>query len=157
MAQHPFPWRDAFLASLREWPVVQRACDAVGIERSTAYRQRHADEAFAKAWDEAMEAGVDRAEAEAFRRGVEGVEEAVWHQGVAVGTKRVYSDALLGKVLAARRAAYRTQATELTSPDGSMSPAVDEGTRAARAAQLLALAERRKREAEQAQDFSDLA
>jgi len=150
MSHHPFPWREVFLAALREWPIVQHACDAVGIERCTAYRARLADEAFAKAWDDAMESGVDKAEREAFRRAVEGVEEAVWHQGVAVGTKRVYSDALLGKVLSARRASYRTQATELTSPDGSMSPVADEGTRAARAAQLLALAERRRQEAERA-------
>ena len=154
MSHHPFHWHEAFLAALREWPIVQHACDAVGIERCTAYRARQADEAFAKAWDDAVEAGVDKAEREAFRRAVEGVEEDVWHQGVAVGRKRVYSDALLGKVLSARRASYRTQATELTSPDGSMSPAADEGTRAARAAQLLALAERRRQEAERAaEDF----
>ena len=157
MARHPYPWQNVFCESLRTWPVVQTACDIVGIERSTAYRARHADEDFAKAWEEAMEAGVDRAEQEAMRRAVQGVEKAVWHQGVPVGTETVYSDALLGKVLAARRKAYRTQSTELTSPDGSMSPAADEGTRAARVAQLLALAEQRQREEAQrradAEDF----
>lgn len=81
MAFHPFPWYDAFLAALREWPVVQHACDVVGIERSTAYRYRHANEEFAKAWDEAMEAGIDRAEKEALRRAVEGEAEPVIYQG----------------------------------------------------------------------------
>lgn len=81
MAHHPFPWRDAFLQALREVPVVARACEAVGIERSTAYRAREADKDFAQAWDDAMEHGVDRAEAEAFRRAVTGFEEPVVYQG----------------------------------------------------------------------------
>jgi hypothetical protein len=118
MSHHPFPWREPFLQALRDWPIVQHACDAVGILRCTAYRTRQADEEFAKAWDDAMEAGVDKAEREAFRRAVEGVDKGVWHQGVQVGTERVYSDALLAKVLSARRAAYRTERTELTGADG---------------------------------------
>ncbi len=118
MSHHPFPWREPFLQALRDWPIVQHACDTVGIQRSTAYRTRMADEEFAKAWDDAMEAGVDKAEREAFRRAVEGVDKGVWHQGVQVGTERVYSDALLAKVLSARRAAYRTERTELTGADG---------------------------------------
>ena len=81
MAQHFFPWREAFLASLREMPVVARACEAVGIERSTAYRARDADPELAAAWDDALETGVDRAEQEAFRRGVVGFEEPVLDKG----------------------------------------------------------------------------
>lgn len=206
MSHHPFPWQEAFLAALREWPIVQHACDAVGIERCTAYRARQADKAFAEAWAEAMEAGVDRAELEALRRAVHGVEEPVVYQGnltpvwerdtngdvvkrivkrtASVPTKdgkgyeekevedrvpvqarhadgslkwltvRKPSDMLLAKVLSARRASYRTQATELTSPDGSMSP-VDAGTRDARIAQLLEAARRRREAA--GDDFSDLA
>lgn len=201
MAVHPFPWRPAFLAALASVPVVQQACDACGIERSTAYRARQGDEDFAKAWDEALEAGVDRAEQEAFRRGVVGFEEPVVHQGnltpvyerdelglvvmverkrevfdQAKGEKttvidrvpkqamdaagrpvwltvRKHSDALLGLVLKARRKPYGTERTELTSPDGTMSP-VDESTRAARVAQLLAAAKQRK--ANEA-SFEDLA
>lgn len=157
MAHHYFPWTDAFLAALRQRPVVQHACDVVGIERSTAYRRRHADKEFAQAWDEAMEAGVDAAEAEAFRRGVHGYEEPVIDKGRlayryerytepveqpdgtiemaerwrpvldAHGqpvplTIRKHSDAMLALVLKARRAAYRVERTELTSPDGSMTP-----------------------------------
>ena len=58
-------------------------------------------------------------------------------------TIRKHSDALLAKVLSARRQAYRTERTELTSPDGSMSP-MDETTRAARVSQLLEAAKLRK-------------
>ena len=81
MSHHPFPWREPFLAALRDWPIVQHACDAVGIQRCTAYRARADDKAFAEAWDDAMEAGVDKAEQEAFRRAVRGVDEPLVHQG----------------------------------------------------------------------------
>lgn len=81
MAHHPFDWKPAFLAALREYPVVAHACEAVRIERSTAYRARDTDEAFAKDWEDAMETGIDRAEREAFRRGVVGYEEPLVHQG----------------------------------------------------------------------------
>jgi hypothetical protein len=179
MSHHPFPWQEAFLAALRAMPVVQHACDVVGIERCTAYRARQGDEAFAKAWEEAMEAGIDRAEQEAFRRGVVGFEEPVIDKGQLAYryeryvddegkeafrkvldehgqpvplTVRKHSDAMLGLVLKARRKAYSTERTELTSPDGSMSPA-DEGTRTARVAQLLAAAKARR----EAENFDDLA
>ena len=68
MAHHHFDWKPAFLAALRELPVIAHACKAVGIERSTAYRAREADQAFADAWDDAMEEGIDRAEQEAVAR-----------------------------------------------------------------------------------------
>jgi hypothetical protein len=173
MSHHLFPWYAAFLAALREKPVVQHACDAVGIERSTAYRARQADKAFADAWADAMEAGVDRAESEAFRRGVEGYEEPVVDKGrlayryeryldddggehwrILLGadgqpvplTIRKHSDQLLAKVLSARRAAYRTERTELTGADGGPMQ-MDATTRAARVVALTELA-RRRREAE---------
>lgn len=64
-------------------------------------------------------------------------------------TVRKHSDALLVKVLAARRASYRTERTELTGADGGALE-VDSSARAARIAQLVALAQARK-------EFSDLA
>ncbi len=81
MAHHPFPWRDTFLAALRTIPVVRHACEACGIERSTAYRAREADAEFAKAWDEALEDGIDSAEQEAMRRATVGFEEPVVYKG----------------------------------------------------------------------------
>lgn len=149
MAKHPFPWRTAFLASLRSTPVVALACDAVGIERSTAYRAREADEAFAKAWDDALEDGIDRAEAEAFRRGVTGFEEPVVDKGrlayryqrvlgedgseryePVLGedgqpvplTVRKHSDALLALILRGRRKKVYAERTELTGAEGAPLP-----------------------------------
>lgn len=180
MAQHPYPWRDVFLASLRTVPVVARACEAVNIERSTAYRAREAEPAFAEAWDDALEHGVDNAEAEAFRRAVVGFEEPVVHQGRisyrheryedeagaehwrmvldANGqpiplTTRKHSDALLNLILKGRRKKVYADRTELTGADGAPMQ-IDETTRSARVAQLLAMAERRKADADQ---FKDLA
>lgn len=203
MASHPFPWQEAFLAALREWPVLTHACNAVGIERSTAWRRMQSDKDFKAAVDDAMEAGVDRGEMEAFRRGVVGFEEPVVYQGQLtpvwardeVGelvletyqtdsvypkghekagqpvmatrpiqakdangspqwlTVRKHSDAMLSLVLKARRKAYSTERTELTNPDGTLAP-IDETTRAARIAQLMAAGKARK--AAEA-SFEDLA
>lgn len=70
-----------FCAVLSQQCVVGRACDAVGISRQTAYHHRANNPDFAKAWDDAIEHGVDLAEAEAFRRAVQGYEEPVVYQG----------------------------------------------------------------------------
>lgn len=179
MSNHPYPWRDAFLAALRECPVIKHACAAVDINRVTAWRARQNDEEFAKAWDEAMEDGIDRAEQEAFRRGVYGYEEPVIDKGrlayvyeryldedqrecwrVKLDDKgqpipltvRKHSDPMLALVLKGRRKQVYAERTELTGADGGP-VAMDDTTRAARAAQLLAAA-RARRDAEQ---FDDLA
>jgi hypothetical protein len=180
MAHHPYPWRDAFLEALRHIPVVAHACTAVGIERSTAYRARAADESFATAWDEAMEDGIDKAEQEAFKRAVVGFEEPVIDKGRLAYryeryevedidghkeekyrlllddngqpiplTVRKHSDTLMALILKGRRKKVYADRTELTGADGAPMQ-VDETTRSARVAQLLALAAQRK-------DFEDLA
>jgi hypothetical protein len=81
MAYTNYPWREPFLAALREVPVLRHACDVTGVERSTVQKARKADAAFDQAIEDAMETGVDRAEQEAFRRAVVGFEEPVLHQG----------------------------------------------------------------------------
>jgi hypothetical protein len=150
MAEKHFDWKPAFLAALRELPVIAHACKAVDIERSTAYRAREADEGFAKAWDEAQEDGIDRAEQEAFRRGVVGFEEPVIDKGRLAYryeryldddgaehyrlmlddhgqpiplTVRKHSDVLLGLVLKGRRKSVYAERKELTGADGAALPA----------------------------------
>jgi hypothetical protein len=175
----PFDWKPAYLAALRQVPVIKHACEAAGIDRTTAWRARD-DEAFAEAEREAMEEGIDRAEAEAFRRGVVGFEEPVIDKGrlayryeryevedidgrkeerwrMALDehgqpiplTVRKHSDAMLGLVLKGRRKKVYADRTELTGPEGAPM-VIDETAKAARVAQLLALAQQRK-------DFGDLA
>jgi hypothetical protein len=185
MSSKPFDWKPAFLAALRELPVIAHACKAVSIERSTAYRAREADEGFATAWDEALEDGIDRAEQEAFRRGVVGFEEPVIDKGRLTyryeryevedidGNKeerwrmcldehgqpipltvRKHSDALMTLILKGRRKKVFADRTELTGADGGPVQAIDETAKAARVAQLLAIAQSRKAEQDQ---FGDLA
>jgi hypothetical protein len=83
-----------FLRSLASTGNVGLSCKAAGIARSTAYEWRK-DEEFAKGWESALEEASDVLEAEARRRGAEGVEEPVFYQGEDVGTVRKYSDVLL--------------------------------------------------------------
>lgn len=95
--------RARFCEVLADQCVVGKACEAVGISRQTAYDHRTKDKEFAAAWDEALEAGVDRLELEAWRRGVEGVDEPIVYKGVITGTVRRYSDELLILLLRAHR------------------------------------------------------
>jgi len=71
--QRPPRWERAFLASLCEIGNVRLACEAAGIERSTAYDRYHAYPDFAKAWDAALEQAADLLEEEARRRAYEGL------------------------------------------------------------------------------------
>lgn len=177
MSHHLYDWKPIFLEALADVPVVSHACRVVGISYRHAYKTRETDEDFAKAWDEAMEQGIDRAEQEAFRRAVVGFEEPVIDKGRlayryeryvddegvehyrilldANGqpvplTVRKHSDALMALMLKGRRKKVFADRTELTGADGGPVQQVDETAKAARVAQLLALAQQRK-------DFEDLA
>lgn len=75
-------WKPAFLAAIAEVPVLRHGCDVARVHRDTVLKARKADPTFDEAVETAMEAGVDRAEQEAFRRAVVGFEEPVVHQGV---------------------------------------------------------------------------
>lgn len=101
-----------------------------------------------------MEEGIDKAEQEAFRRAVEGTEKGVWHQGVLVGSERVYSDALMALILKGRRKKVFAERTEVTGADGGPVAQVDETAKAARVAQLMALAAERRARFD---EFGDLA
>lgn len=191
MTEHGGPkiynWKPIFLDALKEMPVMRYACEAAGVNRSSAHRARDADPDFAQAWDDAMEAGIDRAERAALQRAVDGWEEPVIDKGrlayryervvakaqhaetgeevetetwrMALDDKgqpipltvRKHSDALLSLVLKGRRKKVYAERTELTGADGG-ALAVDSSARAARIAQLMALAQGRKEA-----DHSDLA
>lgn len=184
MSNKPFDWKPAYLAALREIPVIRHACEAAGIDRTTAWRLRKDDEAFAEAEGEAMEEGIDRAEKEAFRRGIVGFEEPVIDKGRLAYryeryeeqdvdgikqekwrmcldehgqpiplTVRKHSDAILALVLKGRRKKVYADRTEITGAEGTP-VVIDETTKAARVAQLLALAQQRK---DQQDAFGDLA
>ena len=93
-----------FLDVLRRTGKVVQSAQAAGYSDSSYLRKlRRDDESFAAEWDEALEAGMDRLEDEAVRRGVEGVEEPVFYRGDIVGYKLNYSDQLLMFMLKAGR------------------------------------------------------
>jgi hypothetical protein len=94
---------DRFIAELAERGRVDLAAAAVGVHRFSLYRIRHADPAFARRWDEAIDAAVQALEDEAVRRARDGVEEPVFYQGAECGRIRRYSDSLLIQLLKAHR------------------------------------------------------
>lgn len=181
MANKPIDWRTVYLEALRNVPVIKHACEAAGVDRSTAWRARDSDPEFAQAEREAMEEGIDRAEQEAFKRAVVGFEEPVVHQGrlqyvferyvdsegaehyrpvldangqpVPLTIKK-HSDALLALFLKGRRKKVYADRTEVTGAEGGPVQAVDETAKAARVAQLMAMAMQRKAEQD---EFGDLA
>jgi hypothetical protein len=102
--------REAFLTALAGGASITRSCEAANIGRSTAYEWKMADPAFAAAWDDALEAGIDLLEEEARRRAVHGVERPVVAMGKiarnddgSVLTIREYSDTLLALMLKAKK------------------------------------------------------
>jgi len=87
--------REKFIATLRATCNVSEAARTAGIDRATAYRWRDANKEFLGLWLDAEKEAADALEGEAWRRGVEGVEEPVFHQGKVCGHIRKYSDRML--------------------------------------------------------------
>lgn len=143
-------WKPIFLAALAEVPIVSNAAKLARIDYRRVWRVRQEDEDFAKAWDDAMEQGVDKAEQEAFRRAVVGFEEPVIDKGRLAYryeryeaedgseqyrlmldengqpiplTVRKHSDALLALYLKGRRKSVYAERKELTGADGAALPA----------------------------------
>ncbi|MFZ1005536.1 MAG: hypothetical protein WAN65_01785 [Candidatus Sulfotelmatobacter sp.] len=93
---------------------VDYSAQVAGLDTSTLYQYRKAHPDFRQAWEEAIETAGDNFEAEAVRRGVEGVEEPVFYKGEIVGYVLKYSDTLLSKLLdGAKPGKYRPQPAQL--------------------------------------------
>jgi len=160
-------WKPIFLEALRNMPVISHACDAAGIARSTAWRQYQDDEEFKAAWDDAMETAIDKAEAEAYRRAVQGWHEPVIDKGRLAWaykrnedgtfeaildangqpvplTVRKHSDGLLTFVLKGRRRNVYGDKTELTGANGGPVAVLDATKKSSRIASLLEMAKLRK-------------
>lgn len=60
--------RETFIDALKTGLSIGGAAKQAGIDRSTAYRWRNEDDAFARAWDDAIEAGTDAIEDALTRR-----------------------------------------------------------------------------------------
>lgn len=102
--------RRRFLEVLATTGNVSAAARAVGLARSSAYRLRQKDAAFAAAWEDAEQEAVDLLEQEARRRALEGVSEPLLGGGKLIRdddgrimTIRRYNDRLLEMLLKAHR------------------------------------------------------
>jgi hypothetical protein len=83
-------WAKGFLAMLAESGNIRLACEAVKIERSTAYDLRNADKAFAADWEQAQDDASDLLEQEARRRAYEGWDEPVFgSMGAGLGSGQI--------------------------------------------------------------------
>lgn len=114
-------WKPAFLKAFAETGMVAAACRKAKVSRSYVYEARQADEHFAQIWDDIEHATTDEMEREAYRRGVQGVEEPVFQGKELVGHVRKFSDTLLIFMLKARKPEKYRETTrhELTGKDGA--------------------------------------
>lgn len=96
-------WHAKFLAALADEGLVRYAAAVAGVTPSAAYTARRRDPAFAKAFDEAIQASTPRLEQEAIRRAFHGTPKPVYQSGKLVGMMREYSDTLLIFLLKGRK------------------------------------------------------
>lgn len=96
----PKKWRDAFLDALAQHGNVSRAARAAKISREWLYQQRHADEDFARQWEQAQSIGLDSLE------------------DVANVRARKMSDTLLIFLLKAHRPEKYRDRYEVSGPNG---------------------------------------
>lgn len=148
MTEHTFhntrAWQEPLLEALRAIPIMTRAARKVGIDPSRVYQVMREDAGFKAAVEQAQAEGDDSLETAAFKRAVRGVDKGVWHNGVRVGSERVYSDTLLVALLKGRKKHIYAERTELTGANGEpLGGAVDDTAKAARLAAILNLAKAR--------------
>lgn len=86
---------------------IHEAARWCGVSPAFVYSWIKDDKVAADALNEAQRVGWAGLESEAIRRAVHGVNEDVYYKGMAVGTKTVYSDGLLGKLMEARLPEYK--------------------------------------------------
>jgi hypothetical protein len=112
-------WSEArqrgFIAALAECGSVTRAARAVGMSPRSAYRLLDADGAddFARAWDAALDTGIERVRASALERSLHGSPVAIIRRGRLLGVETRFNDRLAIALLGGRDssiAAYRRTA-----------------------------------------------
>lgn len=121
--------REVFIDALSRGVSVTGAFTKAGLPRSTVYDWRGSDADFAKAWDDAIEAGADVLEDEAFRRAYHGVSEPLTSMGRPVKnedgsimTIQKYSDTLMTLLLKARKPEkFRERIDQKTEHSGGIS------------------------------------
>jgi len=92
-----------FLKALARRGVVADACKEAKVSRRQVYRWYEKYEFFREAWDAAIEVSTEMAEAELYRRGVEGFNKPIAYQGEITAVYKDYSDACLRLLLQSRK------------------------------------------------------
>ena len=88
-----------FLRVLEKSGRVTFAAEIAGKSRSAFTNKRKRDLMFSELWDQALKYRAEIFEDEAIRRAVAGVRKDIYYKGVVCGSERVYSDALLSKLM----------------------------------------------------------
>lgn len=117
------PQKRLFLQSYAQGPPrIGRACRAAGITPATSWNWRvsNPDPKFIEAFELAHKLAIERAEGELWRRGIEGYETPVYHQGQLVGTEREFdTTAAIFMLKAAKPDVFREKFDHRHSgPDG---------------------------------------
>lgn len=119
-------WMPTFLEFLVEGGHVRGACSAASIGRSTAYRHRGSNDAFAEAWDDAVEASTERLEEEAYRRAHDGLVRTRYDKDGNIASEEiVYSDTLMIFLLKARNPEKYRERLDLRHSGAVRTPRVD--------------------------------
>lgn len=118
--------QDRYLAGRQRYGTLVKACRYARVSPHTVYAWRDENQAngyiaaeFLRLEKQAHSEYCDLLEAEAHRRGVQGVREPVYYQGKVVGHIRRYSDTLLlAKLNANMPEKYGRNRTEVSGPGG---------------------------------------
>jgi hypothetical protein len=109
---------DAFFGALAGGKPPGMAAANAGYALAFVVELRRTDAEFAARWKEADNLAVERLEAEADRRAVDGTDKPVFYQGQRCGEIREYSDTLLIFRLKARRPeVYRERSDRAADSD----------------------------------------
>ena len=99
--------KDEYLRLLAETGAIGKCAQVINISPATIKVHRKQDPEFQDAFDMALELFRDKIDLAVYHRGLSGWVEDVWYQGEVVGTKRVYSDALLALLAKRHNPLYR--------------------------------------------------
>jgi hypothetical protein len=116
---------DLFLASLRSLRYMALAARDCGVTLARVRRWCEEYPEFADQVDMHQQLLAEGISSEIYRRGVEGIEEDVYYQGIVVGSRRVFSDALLLAEARRRDPAYRSTAVVESTGEVKIYQSVD--------------------------------
>ena len=88
-----------FLRVLEKTGRVTKAAEIAGRSAGAFRSKKKRDPILADLWDKALKYRAELFEDEAIRRAVSGVRKDIYYKGVVCGSEKVYSDALLSKLL----------------------------------------------------------